>query len=182
MWWWSPPFGYYKLGSFLLFHFVSSSLSPPLADSLDPRMAVSAQLAQEWLGDDYEDEDVVYFDQEEEDDDDDYGPGVTIFNAPPSPEPEPTTDLAEQAYTDPLALVNAWEGALQDYKVGGCLPVDNPVTNALTFFFFLCSDCRQDSHPDQFLPPAEAPRTLAQKRVKAPLYAARPLVPDQAVC
>ncbi|KWU45877.1 hypothetical protein RHOSPDRAFT_32350 [Rhodotorula sp. JG-1b] len=110
-------------------------------------MAVSAQLAQEWLGDDYEDEDVVYFDQEEqdydEDDDDDYGPGVTIFKAPPSPEPEPTTDLAEQAYTDPLALVNAWEGALQDYK---------------------------DSHPDQFLPPAEAPRTLAQKKVKAPFW------------
>ncbi|TKA52101.1 hypothetical protein B0A53_04761 [Rhodotorula sp. CCFEE 5036] len=106
-------------------------------------MAVSAQLAQEWLGEDYEDEDVVYLDQEEQDYDDDYGPGVTLFRAPPSPEPEPTTDLAEHAYTDPLALVNAWEGALQDYK---------------------------DSHPDQFLPPAEAPRTLAQKKVKAPFW------------
>ncbi len=105
------------VNSFLLFTLCNLLYS--LSLSLYPDMAVSAQLAQEWLGEDYEDEDVVYFDQEEHGyDDGDYGPGVTFFKAPPSPDPEPTTDLAEHAYTDPLALVNAWEGALQDYKVG----------------------------------------------------------------
>lgn len=111
--------------SFLLFAF---RILYPLPLAVDPGMAVSAQLAQEWLGEDYEDEDVVYLDQKEQDYDDDYGPGVTLFRAPPSPEPEPTTDLAEHAYTDPLALVNAWEGALQDYKVGCSLAVDNLVS------------------------------------------------------
>ncbi|GAA5991722.1 hypothetical protein JCM10908_001111 [Rhodotorula pacifica] len=111
-------------------------------------MAISAQLAQEWLGDeyeqDYQDEDVVYLDGQD-DDNDEYGPGVTIFAEAEEDgiEPEPTTDLADQAYADPLALVNAWEGALQDYK---------------------------DSHPNQFLPPTEAPRSLAQKQTKAPFW------------
>lgn len=81
-------------------------------------MAVSQELAQEWLGDVYEafdGEDGDYEYDDDEDYDDEFGAGVTIIEAEPA-EPEPETDLAHDAYGDPLALVNAWEGALQDYK------------------------------------------------------------------
>ncbi|GAA6004024.1 hypothetical protein JCM10207_006520 [Rhodosporidiobolus poonsookiae] len=75
-------------------------------------------------------------------DDDDYGEGVTIIRAPPKPA-APQTDLAVESYLDPLALVNAWEGALLDLK---------------------------DMHPERFLPPTEAPRSLAQKQARAPIW------------
>lgn len=161
-------------------HFLFSTLSR----SLYPRMAVSAQLAQEWLGDDYEDEDVVYLDQEEQDydeeDEEDYGPGVTIFRAPPSPEPEPTTDLAEQAYTDPLALVNAWEGALQDYKVGCCLAVDNPGHKCPDCFSFARHVYRTVTRISSY---RQRKRLAPSHRKKSRLPCASPLasVPDQAV-
>ncbi|GAA5873569.1 hypothetical protein JCM8547_005620 [Rhodosporidiobolus lusitaniae] len=74
-------------------------------------------------------------------DDDDYGEGVTVIS---HAEPfEPSTDLSDVHYLDPLALVNAWEGALSDLK---------------------------GMHPERFLPPTEPPRSLAQKQAKAPFW------------
>lgn len=84
-------------------------------------MARAPESAREHVPQNYEDyedyeqegEEVFYYDEEDEDD---YGPGVVVVEAE-APEPEPQTDLADEAYQDPLALVHAWEGALQDYKV-----------------------------------------------------------------
>ncbi|BGP18630.1 hypothetical protein JCM10213_004179 [Rhodosporidiobolus nylandii] len=76
-----------------------------------------------------------------EEDEDEYGPGVTVI-MPSKPAP-PQTDLSEEHYNDPLALVNAWEEALLDFK---------------------------HLHPERFLPPTEAPRSLAQKQAKAPIW------------
>ncbi|GAA5823291.1 hypothetical protein JCM11251_007553 [Rhodosporidiobolus azoricus] len=74
-------------------------------------------------------------------DDDEYGPGVTVIRAEKPAAPQ--TDLAVEHYLDPLALVNCWESALLDLK---------------------------DMHPDRFLPPAEAPRSLTQKQQRAPIW------------
>ncbi|GAA5867804.1 hypothetical protein JCM3774_005859 [Rhodotorula dairenensis] len=65
----------------------------------------------------------------------------TSSTSPPRTTTQTTTATATT--TNPFALVNAWEGALQDFK---------------------------DSHPEHFLPPTESPRTLAQRKVKAPFW------------
>ncbi|GAA6005153.1 uncharacterized protein JCM10292_005586 [Rhodotorula paludigena] len=77
-------------------------------------------------------------------DEDDYGEGVTVYqHATDEPVAPLEADVAVDAFLDPLALVHAWEGALSDLK---------------------------DAHPERFLPPTEAPLTLAQKQVKAPFW------------
>ncbi|BGP50449.1 hypothetical protein JCM10450v2_006368 [Rhodotorula kratochvilovae] len=77
-------------------------------------------------------------------DEDDYGPGVYFYiNDDDQPEEPPQSDLADAAYLDPLALVNAWEGALTDLK---------------------------ELHQERFLPPSEAPLTPTQKQAKAPFW------------
>ncbi|GAA6049236.1 hypothetical protein JCM3770_005900 [Rhodotorula araucariae] len=53
------------------------------------------------------------------------------------------SDLADAAYLDPLALVNAWEGALADLK---------------------------ELHQERFLPPSDTPLTPTQKQAKAPFW------------
>ncbi|KAJ8293037.1 hypothetical protein OF846_003752 [Rhodotorula toruloides] len=77
--------------------------------------------------------------------DDDFGPGVTVVRRTNLAEHNElmATDLSLDAYLDPLALVNAWEGALTDFKF---------------------------MHPDRFLPPTEAPLSLAQRQTKAPIW------------
>lgn len=97
-------------------------------------------------------------------DDDDFGPGVTVVRRAVAAEANEVvaTDLAVDAYLDPLALVNAWEGALTDFKVGTVHllpPRPRPLTR--------CE--RQFMHPDRFLPPTEAPLSLAQRQAKAPM-------------
>ncbi|GAA5894444.1 hypothetical protein JCM6882_004824 [Rhodosporidiobolus microsporus] len=73
--------------------------------------------------------------------DDEYGPGVTVIRAEKPAAPQ--TDLEDECYLDPLALVNCWESALLDLKA---------------------------MHPERFLPPTEAPRSLAQMQAKAPIW------------
>ncbi|BGP34100.1 hypothetical protein JCM10296v2_005915 [Rhodotorula toruloides] len=77
--------------------------------------------------------------------DDDFGPGVTVVRRTNLAEHNElmATDLSLDAYLDPLALVNAWEGALTGFKF---------------------------MHPDRFLPPTEAPLSLAQRQTKAPIW------------
>ncbi|GAA6029091.1 hypothetical protein JCM8097_001589 [Rhodosporidiobolus ruineniae] len=74
------------------------------------------------------------------DDEEDYEDDGWTAHSKPQP---PTSDLADSHYLDPLALVNSWESALLDLKF---------------------------MHPERFLPPTEAPRTLAQKQAKAPFW------------
>ncbi|BGP02066.1 SMN domain-containing protein [Rhodotorula toruloides] len=77
--------------------------------------------------------------------DDDFGSGVTVVRRTNLAEDNElmATDLSLDAYLDPLALVNAWEGALTDFKF---------------------------MHPDRFLPPTEAPLSLVQRQTKAPIW------------
>ncbi|GAA5953883.1 hypothetical protein JCM21900_005501 [Sporobolomyces salmonicolor] len=63
------------------------------------------------------------------------------------------SDVQDEAYFDPLALVNCWELALHDLKM---------------------------QHPDRFLPPTEAPLAHAQKQTKAPLWYGPPPLPPVA--
>ncbi|GAA5974918.1 hypothetical protein JCM11641_006762 [Rhodosporidiobolus odoratus] len=78
---------------------------------------------------------------EGEEDEGDYGEGVIVMK--PYKPPQPQTDLDLQHYLDPLALVNAWEGALQDLKA---------------------------MHPERFLPPKDAPLSHLQQQKKAPFW------------
>ncbi|BGP26568.1 hypothetical protein Rt10032_c11g4484 [Rhodotorula toruloides] len=75
----------------------------------------------------------------------DLGSGVTVVRRTQlvEDEDEMATDLSVDAYLDPLALVNAWEGALTDFKF---------------------------MHPDRFLPPTDAPLSLVQRQTKAPIW------------
>lgn len=51
-------------------------------------------------------------------DDDEYGPDLVFYSYDDEPADEPpASDLADLAYLDPLALVKAWECALDDLKV-----------------------------------------------------------------
>ncbi|GAA5897592.1 uncharacterized protein JCM6883_006748 [Sporobolomyces salmoneus] len=89
---------------------------------------------------------------EEAADEDDYGPGVTVsWSSKPVRKEKPVSDVAEEAYLDPLGLVNCWEEALLELKA---------------------------AHVDRFLPPAEAPRSLAQRQAKAPLWYGPSTVPN----
>lgn len=98
--------------------------------------------------------------------DDDFGPGVTVVRRTNLAEHNElmATDLSLDAYLDPLALVNAWEGALTDFKVS-IRHLQLPRTPKLT------RRERQFMHPDRFLPPTEAPLSLAQRQTKAPMCA-----------
>jgi hypothetical protein len=50
-------------------------------------------------------------------DDDDEGDGHGHWILPPAEQEALASDLNDDAYLDPLALVNAWEGALLELKV-----------------------------------------------------------------
>ncbi|GAA5891386.1 hypothetical protein JCM8208_002611 [Rhodotorula glutinis] len=77
-------------------------------------------------------------------DDDDDGPDLVFYSYDDEPqEQEPVSDLADLAYLDPLALVKAWECALDDLK---------------------------EAHQERFLPPTQAPLALAQKQAKASFW------------
>ncbi|GAA5941539.1 uncharacterized protein JCM15063_001615 [Sporobolomyces koalae] len=88
-------------------------------------------------------------DEEEHADEDEYGPGVTItWSRSASTKKRESqrgsvSDVALEAYLDPLALVNCWEEALFELKA---------------------------AHPGRFLPPRDAPRPLSQRQAKAPLW------------
>ncbi|GAA5843164.1 hypothetical protein JCM9279_001880 [Rhodotorula babjevae] len=87
-----------------------------------------------------------HLDDEYDDDgyDDEYGPDLVFYSHDDEPHEEPPqSDLADLAYLDPLALVKAWECALEDLK---------------------------EEHPDRFLPPTQAPLSLAQKQAKASFW------------
>ncbi|GAA5899581.1 hypothetical protein JCM5296_006950 [Sporobolomyces johnsonii] len=89
-----------------------------------------------------------------QEDEDDFGPGVTVSSSKPAKQEKPiVSDVQDEAYFDPLALVNCWELALLDLKM---------------------------QHPDRFLPPTEAPLALSQKQTKAPLWYGPPPLPPVA--
>ncbi|GAA5922182.1 hypothetical protein JCM3775_003519 [Rhodotorula graminis] len=96
-----------------------------------------AQVGADLVDDSY-DHDAYY------DDDGDDDPDLVFYSYDDDPqEPEPTSDLADLAYLDPLALVKAWECALDDLK---------------------------EAHQERFLPPTQAPVALAQKQAKASFW------------
>lgn len=87
--------------------------SPSLADRDEPASHELWQVGEALEG---AQDDDAYADEDE------YGPGVIVYshNDEDEFEDEPAqSDLADTAYLDPLALVNAWEGALADLKVRG---------------------------------------------------------------
>ncbi|GAA6006267.1 hypothetical protein JCM11491_002089 [Sporobolomyces phaffii] len=93
---------------------------------------------------------------DDEADEDDYGPGVTIsWNSSESKKEKviPVSDVGEEAYLDPLGLVNCWEEALAELKT---------------------------AHPDRFFPPSEAPRSALQRHAKAPLWYGPSTIPNPA--
>ncbi|GAA5876988.1 hypothetical protein JCM16303_006361 [Sporobolomyces ruberrimus] len=91
----------------------------------------------------------------DEADEDDYGPGVTVsWNKSTRQEIKVVvSDVPEEAYLDPLGLVNCWEEALSELK---------------------------EAHTDRFLPPSEAPRSTFQKQTRAPLWYGASTIPNPA--
>lgn len=122
---------------------------------------------EEGAGEEYWINDQAAGEEEEELDEDEFGPGVTVSwssNKPVKRE-VPVSDVGEEAYLDPLGLVNCWEEALVDLKVR---PHNTPSLGRLLELIER-SHITQATHPDRFFPPSEAPRSLSQRQSKAPL-------------
>ncbi|GAA6060250.1 hypothetical protein JCM10212_003490 [Sporobolomyces blumeae] len=120
-----------------------------------PKATTSSEQFDEWEGqggsDDQAGDDAYWVnddvdDAEEYEDEGEFGPGVTVVYSKPDEQREVVrivSDLPDEAYSDPLSLVNCWEEALYELKA---------------------------SHAERFLPPRESPRSLSQRQAKAPFW------------